>query len=843
MGEAGQGGRVSGQADEGKALTPPTHREHETQTTIADGDAPALDRRIGPYRILRELGQGGMGVVYLAARADEQFRKRVALKVIRSGAASEEVVRHFKRERQILAGLDHPNIAKLLDGGTTDDGLPYFVMEHIEGEPLLAYCDSRKLPVAERLKLFQAICSAVQYAHRNLVVHRDLKPGNILVAEDGSPRLLDFGIAKLLNPELAGEAPTATALVMTPAYASPEQASGGRVTTATDVYSLGVVLYELLTGHLPYRLLSRQPLEILKAISEQEPEKPSTAVGRTEDVTAPPGGVALHVTPDRVSSTREGTPDRLQRRLRGDLDNILMLALRKEPPRRYASVEAFSDDIRRYLEGLPVKARQPTAGYRAGKFVRRHVAGVAASAVFVVLLIGFAVAMAVQSARVARERDLAEKERAAAQQERETAQRVSAFLVDLFRVSDPSRARGNTITAREVLDRGTTKIATELKDEPEVRATLMTTMGGVYSNLGLYDKALPLLEEALQTRKAALGNEHIDVAKSLNSLANLLRVRGDYPGAVARHREALAMLRKLVGNEHAEVARNLNNLALALSAMGDYAASEALQREALAMQRKRFGNEHTSVALALMNLAIVLENQGDYAGAEPLHREALAMKRKLLGNDDPAVASSLTNLANTLYGKGDYTGAEALGRETIALRRKLLGNEHPDLARSLNNLADVLMAKGDYSGAENVSREAVAMGRRLLGDGNPELAIFLVTHAEALCRAQKPADGESFARQSLAIFRKGLPAGHPHIAVAESVLGGCLILSRRYMEAEPLVLGSYPVIEAKMGERSPETRKALQRIVALYDGWGKPDKAATYRGKLTREKALTTMGR
>src|SRR5688500_3990721 len=455
----------------------PSPSGDETNTTSAEGRAPALERRIGPYRILRELGQGGMGVVYLAARADEQFRKRVALKVIRSGGASEEVVRHFKRERQILAGLDHPNIARLLDGGTTDDGLPYFVMEYIEGEPLLEYCDSRKLPVAERLKLFQAICSAVQYAHRNLVVHRDIKPGDILVAEDGSPKLLDFGIAKLLNPELAGEALIATAMSMTPTYASPEQARGERITTATDVYSLGVVLYELLTGHLPYRLLSRQPLEILKAISEQEPEKASTAIERAEN--------------------------KLQRRLRGDLDNILMLALRKEPPRRYASVEAFSDDIRRYLEGLPVKARQPTAAYRTGKFLRRHVAGVAASAVFVGLLIGFAAAMAVQSARVTRERDLAEQERAAAQQERETAQRVSAFLVDLFRVSDPSRSRGETITAREVLDRGTTKIATELKDEPEVRATLMSTMGTVYSNLGLYDKALSLLEEALQTRKAA----------------------------------------------------------------------------------------------------------------------------------------------------------------------------------------------------------------------------------------------------------------------------------------------------------------------------------------------------
>ena len=778
-----------------------------------------------------------MGVVYLASRADEEFRKRVALKVIRSGAASEEVVRHFKRERQILAGLDHPNIAKLLDGGTTDDGLPYFVMEYIEGEPLLAYCDSRKLPVAERLKLFQAICSAVQYAHRNLVVHRDIKPGNIVVAEDGSPRLLDFGIAKLLNPELAGEALTATSVVMTPAYASPEQARGERITTATDVYSLGVVLYELLTGHLPYRLLSREPLEILKAISEQEPEKPSTAVERAETATGPPGGLVERVTPD-VSSTREGTPDRLQRRLRGDLDNILMLALRKEPPRRYASVEAFSDDIRRYLDGLPVKARRPTAAYRAGKFLRRHVAGVAASAVFVVLLIGFAVAMAMQSARVARERDLAEKERATAQRERETAQRqretaqrVSAFLVDLFRVSDPHSMQGNTITAREVLDKGTAKITKELKDEPEVRATLMTTMGNVYSNLGLYDKALPLLEEALQTRKAVLGDEHIDVANSLKNLGNLLQRTGDYPAAAARHREALAMLRKRLGNEHQEVGKSLNDLAIVLYFMGDYAASEPLHREALAMARKRHGNEHGDVARSLSNLAVVLEKQGDYAGAEPLFREALVLGRKLLGNEHPAVAGRLTNLAVVLLGQGDYTGAEPLLREALAMRRKLLGNEHPEVAQSLNNLANALNEKGDHSAAEKVAGEAVAMGRKLLGDGHPEVAAYRITHAETLCRGQKPAEGESSARQSLAVFKKALPAGHPHIAVAESVLGGCLTVSRRYVEAEPLLLGSYPVIEPKMGERSPETRKARERIVVLYDAWGKPDKAATYRGK------------
>ena len=801
----------------------------KTHTVTAEG--PRAERPIGPYRILRELGHGGMGTVYLAARADEQFQKRVALKVIRSGADSAVVVSHFKRERQILASLDHPNIAGLLDGGTTDEGLPYLVMEYVEGEPLLAYCDSRSLPIWERLKLFQAVCSAVQYAHRNLVVHRDIKPGNILVAVDGTPKLLDFGIAKLLNPELAGEAATATAMVMTPEYASPEQARGDRITTATDVYSLGVVLYELLTGHHPYRLASRQPLDVLKAISEQEPERPSAAVDRTEERTAPQSGQTIRVTPESVAQTREGSPEKLKRRLRGDLDNILMLALRKEALRRYASVEAFSDDVRRYLEGLPVTARKPTLGYRAGKFVRRHKAAVAAAAAVISLVIGFAVAMAGQSARVARERDLAEKERATALRERETAQRVSSFLVDLFKVSDPSEARGNTITAREVLDKGAAKIATELKDQPEVRATLMTTMGAVYRNLGLYDKAVPLLQEALATRRALLGSDHKDIAKSLNALANLLRRKGDYPSAEIHYREALAILRRLPGDD-ADVAATQNNLAIVLTERGDYATAELMHRDVLATRRKLLGNNDPAVAQSLGNLANVLMWKGDYAAAETLQRESLALRRKLLGNEHPDVATNLDNLAIVLYEKGDFVGAENFVREALALWHKLLGNQHHFISQSLNNLGNILADKGDRVAADRVLQEAVAMGRNVLGDEHPDVAMYLVSRAETLCRGRRHVEGALLARKALATFRKTLPDGHLFIAVTESVIGGCMDLSGRHREAEPLMLKSYPVIAAKTGERSLESRKALHRIVTLYQVWGKPDKAAEYEDKL-----------
>jgi len=758
---------------------------------------PAGERRVGPYLLMRELGHGGMGTVYLAVRADEHFHKRVAVKIVRGGGGSEAVVRYFKRERQILAGLDHPNIAKLLDGGTTDDGLPYFVMEYVEGQRIDAYCDERRLATVERLRLFQVVCAAVQYAHRNLIVHRDLKPGNIIVTPDGVPKLLDFGIATLLDSAAASAAaPTATALALTPEYASPEQARGEPITTASDVYSLGVILYELLTGQRPYRLKTRQPLEVLRAVCDQEPEKPSTAVGRMR-VQAARGTETDAATPDTavaVSATREGTPARLERKLRGDVDNILMMALRKEPPRRYTSVEAFSEDIRRYLEGLPVHARKATPAYRAGKFVRRHTAGVAAAAAVGVLLVGFTVAMAVQSARVARERDLAEKERTVAQQERataqrerETAQRISAFLVDLFRISDPSQARGQTITAREILDRGTAKIRTELQDQPQVRATLMDTMGDVLASLGLYDRAIPLLEEALQARKAALGADHLDVAASLSHLATLRLDTGDYVGA------------------------------------------ETLHREALAIRRKRLGNEHPDVAASLDSLAGAVHEKGDYAAAEGFYREALVMRRKLLGNDHPDVARTLNNLSTVLFGNGDYAGAESLQREALALKRKLLGNEHPHVANGLNNLAALLRAKGDYAGAEALHREVVALQRKLVGDEHPRMAMSLASYADTLCRDKKPAEAEPLAREALAIFRKALPKGHPYIAETESVLGGCLALSGRYPEAEALLLRSYPVLTVK---GTFEGREALERIVRLYEGWGKPGKAAPYRAKL-----------
>jgi serine/threonine-protein kinase len=482
------------------------------------GDAAEdlADRRLGPYRLLHLIGQGGMGHVYRAIRDDDQFKKLVAVKLVRVEMATDAVLARFRAERQILAGLEHPGIARLLDGGAIEDGRPFLVMEHVEGTRIDVYARDHALTTAARVTLFRSVCAAVQYAHENLVVHRDLKPANILVTPDGLPKLLDFGVAKLMDPSGPGAATATLFAAMTPAYASPEQVRSEPITTATDVYSLGVVLHELLTGRRPYRLAGVTSLELQQAICEQEPERPAL-------------------------------PD--------DLGAIVLKALRKAPHLRYPTVAAFSEDLGRYLAGLPVSARKGTARYRAARFVRRHRVKVALSALLAVAAASFAANTAVQAGRVAREKDKTE--------------RVTGLLVGLFRVSDPGEARGNTVTAREMLDRGAARVRAELAAEPEVQAALLDTMGRVYGNLGLYAEAQPLVEEALATRRRVLGDDHDDVAASLKSLATLavvLQARGRCDEAERLAREVVAVPSRLGPRSHPDAARAERVLGACLAA-------------------------------------------------------------------------------------------------------------------------------------------------------------------------------------------------------------------------------------------------------------------------------------
>ena len=593
--------------------------------------------RFGPYRILRELGRGGMGAVYLAERSDEQYEKRVALKVLPAWSAGDDRrVQRFLDERQILAALDHPDIARLLDGGVAPDGLPWFAMEYVEGIPVDRYCEEQRLSVEARLELFCRVCAAVQYAHRNLVVHRDLKPANILVTAEARIKLLDFGIAKLLATELqAGASLTATSeRLLTPMYASPEQIRGDPISTATDVYALGVLLHLLLTGTDPYRLSTGQQHEVIHAVLEREPEPPSVAILRT-------GG--------------DGTAAKRARRLRGDLDAIVLRALEKDPARRYGTAEQLEADVRHHLTGLPVAARTGSRFYQTRKFLRRHRWGVALTAAVALLVVGFAAVTAVQAARIALERDRAEE--------------FIRYLSNVMRNAVPSPGQGRTATSREVLDTSASRVERDLSVQPDVRARVMFEMGSAYRDLAIYDRAQNLLEATVVLRRRLLPAGPRELARTLDALGGVLFQRGQLDSAARMYDEALAIRRRLLGRSHGDVARTLVGLSAVRRAQGRLREAEATSREALEIDRAR-SDAYADVAQSLRGLGHVLLDQAKYPPAESLYTEALSLLRERPG-DSTEVAASMIDLAGALRGQGKTAAADSLLRYGLALYRRV----------------------------------------------------------------------------------------------------------------------------------------------------------------------------
>jgi len=756
--------------------------------------------RIGPYEIEREIGRGGMGAVYLAFRADEAYEKKVAVKVTPAALPSAAAVERFLRERRILARLEHPNIARLIDGGATAEGTPYLVMEYIEGQPLHAWCDANRLSTVERLRLFLAVCAAVEYAHRQLVIHRDLKPANILVTADGAPHLLDFGIAKLLDPDAGRDAAAATAVALTPWYASPEQVRGEPLSTATDVYSLGVLLYEVLTGHSPYRVTARNPLEVLRAVVEQEPERPSSAAQRTERLPATEGGSSPTLTPWSVSLAREGTPQRLRSRLRGDLDAILLTALRKDPGQRYPSVAAFATDVEAYLEGRPVAARAQGVFYRTSKFLRRHRWGVAAAALILALVTGGIANVVVQSRRVARERD--------------RAARIQRFLVDLFGVSDPGEARGSTITAREVLDRGAERIRHDLAAEPEARADLMEAIADVYNRLGLNDSAASLAREALAFRREVGSRDPQALARTLNLLGSILMDKGDAAGAEAPYRESLAIRRRVFGDGSIEVAQALNNLGGILDTLGRYDESDRLQGESLEIKRRLLGPDDPSLATSLYNLGVSLYRRGDVAGAGERLSEALAINRRAYGDDHPEVAFMMQSLGVIEDDSGRYEEAERHYRDALAVQKRILGEEHPDIVTTLTNLGNTLNHQGRLEDAEATLWEALSMSRKVYGDEVVDTAHVLAGLADVELQRGDLASAEKNGRTALAVRERVAGADHPDTAEARVLLGRVLLAEGRHAEAELALRLGLAQLEARSGPEGPQeaAREALARL-------------------------------
>lgn len=748
----------------GNFIEPPAIGDNTV--SLLDGEVDSVaERRIGPYKLIREIGHGGMGVVCLAVRDDEQYKKRVAIKIVKRGMDTDFILRRFRRERQILASLTHPNIARLHDGGATEDGLPYFVMEHVEGKPLYQYCDTHELATVERLKLFRSVCSAVHYAHQNLVVHRDIKPGNILVTADGTPKLLDFGIAKLLNPELSGQTiePTATALrVMTPEYASPEQVRGETITTASDIYSLGVLLYELLTGHRPYRLISHTPIEIARIICEEEPEKPSTAVTRIEEVVSIDGKGRTTITPESVSKTRGGQPDKLRRWLAGDLDNIVMKALSKEPHRRYASVEQFSEDIRRHLEGLPVIARKDTFSYRAGKFVGRHKAGAAAAALI-------ALSFVVGTVGITWQAMVARSERARAERRFNEVRRVANSF--MFEIHDAIANLAGSTPARELVVKRALEyldsLAREAGNDPSLQRELAeayhrlaeiqgsptgANLGDTAGALDSYRKALALRQSLGATGQATVEDRRLLAAtySKLSALGSDSAARMDYARKALEIRESLSAAEPQNALLRSSLAISYHDMGLALSASGNVTdALESYRKmkgiyEALSAADAGNTRWRRNLALACKRVAALLEITGDLSGSIIDYRRAVEID-EASATADPANAQARLDLSFSLSGVGsillktnDAAGALEKYQRALVIRQALAAADPRDartrdaLAGTYRRLGAVAERTGDTSAAIENYRKALAIAEDL-STADPLNAEHNVMLADASC--------------------------------------------------------------------------------------------------------------
>jgi eukaryotic-like serine/threonine-protein kinase len=769
--------------------------------------------RIGPYRVLRTLGVGGMGEVYLAERADAEFEQQVAIKVVYGSLRG--VQSRLKIERQILAQLDHPNIAHLLDGGSLPDGTAYIVMEYVDGVPIDVYCDSNRLDIVARLKLFQTVCAAVHYAHQNLIVHRDLKPSNILVTAAGVPKLLDFGIAKLLDERQAGHHTLAVThadfRLMTPDHASPEQVRGQVITTVSDIYVLGVLLYKLLTGTGPFLIASMRLTDIERAICEKDPLLPSHAIG-TDDSAQTRG----------IADARSTGANRLRRILRGDLDNIVIMAMRKEPERRYGSSQQMAADIQRYLEGKPVIARRDTMSYRSAKFVRRHWLAVTAAASAIFLILAFATTTYTQSVRIAAERDRAAEERAVAERERTRAEEVSSFLVNLFKLSDPQENRGNQVTARELLDSGAKRLQAELQDQPATKAALLSTVGAVYDSLGQYKEALPILTESLTLQPQSRDRTRI---ATLLELGRAHWNAGDLSGAEAPLQEALHLSQSGFGAAGMETGRSLWALGVLRYQQDRFIDAKDLYTRSLNILETA-GAPPPDVSAVLDDLAQVYARQQQWALAKQTYERALEIDRRVLGDDHPRVAMRLNNLALVAQSMGDLKLAETLFRDAIRRDEQAYGDLHPETGTARGNYGLLLWREGRLADAEPLLRSALDIQLKLYGPNNYNVAYARVSLAILLHDQGNLPGAEAEFRQALAEYDKSLPAIHQYRASALMHFARLLVDRGKSAEALAMSEESLNIWNATSAPSSAYTAQAHAIHAYALEHLGKPREAA-----------------
>lgn len=757
--------------------------------TITDRAAGEL---IGPWRLIEELGRGGMGTVWLAERADGAFEQRVALKLLKRGLDSDAILERFLAERQILARLTHPNIAHLIDGGVAIDGRPYFAMERVDGEPITRWCDARQLPVRERLRLLLAVVDAVQYAHRQLVVHRDLKPSNILVTATGEVKLLDFGIAKLLDAD-AGRADSATLTqlgfrMLTPEYAAPEQLRGEAVTTATDVYALGVLLYELLAGKRP---------GLPKA-------------GSSESATRLPLRPSTHLA-DNAAQVRSTSVERLRRTLRGDLDTIILRALHPEPDRRYGSAEALGEDLRRYLDGRTVNARPDSAWYRTRKFVARNRLAVAA---------GFAVALALAggllaTAWQAREAQLRADE---AEQQARRAEEVMAFLVRIFEAGGPQEWRGKEPTARDLLDAGAKRVDEELAGEPELHAEMLAVIGSLHMDQGQFDRAEALLKRSLDERRQLFGENHETYADSLSRWSSLLYEKGALKDAEQAAIRTAEIFRRKFG-DHPQTAQALSALAAVRLDLGDSDGAIQLRRDVLAMRRRTQGSMHADVADASYLLGSLLVDRERYAEAAPLFEEALKIYKQLYGVQSVRYAKGLNAQARLLYSQGETERAADAYRQAADIYRQAgdIGN----LEDAINHYGLALCRLGHFDEAERNLRKSLDLARNNPAVISRKIGIRSVSLGGCLTEAGRLAEAEPLLRDGLASVTQDVGPQHAWTAFAQGRLADLLKEKGRIEEAMPLIENAVEMFESQFGANNARAADSQRVLAGLQFAAGK----------------------
>ena len=824
------------------------------------------------YQLIRRLGEGGMGQVWLAEQTSP-VQRQVALKLIKAGMYDEAIVQRFQSERQSLAIMDHPAIAKVFDAGTTPQGQPYLVMEYVPGLPITDYCDQHKLSIKDRLEIFIQACEGVQHAHQKAIIHRDLKPSNILVIEvDGhpKPRIIDFGLAKTTSLQVSSESlfTQLGQFIGTPGYMSPEQVdlNARDIDTRTDVYTLGVVLYVLLTGLQPFETKRREKpslQEWLRQLREEDPPNPSTKVSGDKD------------TSSATADARHTEARQLISQLRGDLDWITMKAVERDRERRYATPLELAADLRRYLNHEPVEARPAGPGYRLRKYARRHRVAVGVGGGLLAVLAGFSVLQAIHLRETTRERDYATQERDRANQERDRANqerdratRITDFMTGMFKVPDPSEARGNSVTAREILDRAANDIGKGLAQDPDVQSQMLHDMASTYDNLGLIARAHELAQRALDARSSLHGPDDPKTLESMAQLGLILHQEGHDLEAEKIEREALASERRVLGAEAPLTLETMDNLAVSLKPLGHlneaeklgrevvevgsrtlgpestvtlmsmghlgsflfyegrYADCEKVLRQALDIERRVWGPDHPETLKALTILAIAIHHQGRLAEAEPLYREVLTTSERVLGSQHRPTVGAMENLANILVDEGHLAEGEKLNREVLPILVRTVGPDHTTTLITQLNLALVLEKEGHVRDAERIQRETLATEIRVHGPENPDTLSTQTDLAETLLRERRYADTEKLARDTFAIQRRILGPLHPDTLETLQQLGTAMAYRHHYAEASKLFLD---VIEEGNNSSSQGNRwSAWYRFASMAAEAKHPDDALQY---------------